>query len=58
MGSTPAVVLKAMLAAVCKVAISLPDAALYLTIMYFMFDYLIVIDGLYFCIQASDSGCG
>ena len=28
-GSTPAVLLKAMLAAVCKVAISLPDAALY-----------------------------
>ena len=26
--------------------------------MYFTFDHLVVIDALYFCIQASDSGCG
>ena len=35
-GSTLAVLLKAMLAAVCKMAISLPDAALYLT-MYVLY---------------------
>ena len=39
--STPAVVLKAMLAAVCKVAISLPDAALYLT-MYVLYIWTFV----------------